>query len=469
LAYRSPLCSLPIAAFAFAVLSCLAPFSAWAQDINQLTDSGESSCGSFAVASDSTGTIFAFESDCDLEGDNEDGNREIFFAEFDGRRVSMVQITESAACNNSNPTVAGDGSRIAFESDCDLDGSNSEANVEIFVSDGGAAARAVTDTFGCTNLAPALNGSGSKLVYDSDCGSVLDLSSEIFLATIAPPQADVIEQLTNDSSGDCDNLEPDINAAGTLVVFESDCDLLGTNEDFAPIVYSLVPGGDVEQLLFPIDDTCSNTEVRVAADGSGAVFTSDCDFVERNIDRGSEIFQVSLPDLDVSQITNNAGGNDCEVGMPAISGDALFVAFSSSCNLADANPDGNFEIFRSGISKASEPITSSTDCDNFAPILDEGGASVLFDSDCDLEGDNGDLGFEIYHSIGCRCGAPLSRGDLPLAGDAFFMLRVGVGLAECPLCECDVDGNGRVSASDALRGLQAAVGLPVTPLLCPDP
>jgi hypothetical protein len=52
------------------------------------------------------------------------------------------------------------------------------------------------------------------------------------------------------------------------------------------------------------------------------------------------------------------------------------------------------------------------------------------------------------------------------AVDALITLRAAVGTIVCPLAACDVDGSGAVSAVDALAVLRAAVGVPVT-LLCP--
>jgi hypothetical protein len=52
------------------------------------------------------------------------------------------------------------------------------------------------------------------------------------------------------------------------------------------------------------------------------------------------------------------------------------------------------------------------------------------------------------------------------ASDALFILRASVSLEICPLCVCDVNNSGSVSATDALTALQFAVGLPVT-IDCP--
>ena len=65
------------------------------------------------------------------------------------------------------------------------------------------------------------------------------------------------------------------------------------------------------------------------------------------------------------------------------------------------------------------------------------------------------------------CGKPTnSSGALPKASDALFALRAGVGQVDCDPLVCDVDDNGAVTASDALRILRKAVGLAET-LDCP--
>ena len=64
------------------------------------------------------------------------------------------------------------------------------------------------------------------------------------------------------------------------------------------------------------------------------------------------------------------------------------------------------------------------------------------------------------------CGDPDDSGTVN-ATDALVTLRVAVGIEDCDLCVCNVDSvGGFASASDALRVLNAAVGLPVG-LDCP--
>ncbi len=58
------------------------------------------------------------------------------------------------------------------------------------------------------------------------------------------------------------------------------------------------------------------------------------------------------------------------------------------------------------------------------------------------------------------CGDANGDGGIS-ATDALIALQAAVGTAPCALAVCDANGDGRLSASDALRILQAAVGIPV--------
>jgi hypothetical protein len=52
------------------------------------------------------------------------------------------------------------------------------------------------------------------------------------------------------------------------------------------------------------------------------------------------------------------------------------------------------------------------------------------------------------------------------ASDALIVLSASVGIAECPLCVCDVNDSGGITATDALLLVRYAVGQPLT-LECP--
>lgn len=69
-------------------------------------------------------------------------------------------------------------------------------------------------------------------------------------------------------------------------------------------------------------------------------------------------------------------------------------------------------------------------------------------------------------SCASSCGVPASLADEPSVVDALFILRSSVMAVSCAPCICDVDRSGSVSASDALRTLRRAVGIPLE-LQCP--
>jgi|GEM_PF-1137426 len=102
------------------------------------------------------------------------------------------------------------------------------------------------------------------------------------------------------------------------------------------------------------------------------------------------------------------------------------------------------------------------------PCSTKCGNSVLnVEEECD-DGDNewtrGD-----FCRIDCSrvpCG-DVNDDGVRNATDALFILRAAVGLDSCSLLVCDVTGDLHILASDALRSLQYAVGLPVL-LECPD-
>lgn len=65
------------------------------------------------------------------------------------------------------------------------------------------------------------------------------------------------------------------------------------------------------------------------------------------------------------------------------------------------------------------------------------------------------------------CGQPVSTGNKPKASDCLYILQAAVGQHVChPQCICAVGGTLPVKASDALRCLRVAIGLPQT-LNCP--
>jgi Tol biopolymer transport system component len=434
-------------------------------EVEQLTSHDDASCFVFRPSANADVSLIAFESTCDLTGDNADGNREIFQVSTDG---VVLQLTDTSACANLNPSSNGQGNIVAFDSDCDFDGSNVDANVEIFVSTSAGVSQ-LTDAQFCSSFAPSIDASGDRIAFDSDCdfiaGTNADRSNEIFRVT----RAGAITQLTDDRTrSGCGSFSASSNAAGSRIAFESDCDLAGTNEDQISEIFQVTPAGAVTQMTTSLDDTCLSTRPASDATGDRVAFESDCDLTGDNGDGSIEIFRVTSAGL-VTQLTDDPGTSACEYAGPAISEDGNAVVFMGFCNPDGKNGDGSFEVFRARSSRVDQ-VTMATGCSSLSPVTRTSGTITAYVSDCDPAGTNADNSDEIFVSREpCACGAPVSRfesGQNPTASDALFTLQAAVGVASCATCECDVNTDAKVTATDALQILKAAVGQGVT-LTCP--
>ncbi|HYC54496.1 MAG TPA: hypothetical protein VEL28_06140, partial [Candidatus Binatia bacterium] len=428
-------------------------------------------CGSFLPAASGDAAVIVFESTCDLTGDNADGNREIFL--LDGE--ALDQITQSQGCANTSPVVNDTGTRVAFESSCNLAGSNADANTEIFLwKSGGGGISQLTQTTSalCDNLAPTITAAASNafVAFDSNCSTHpgnTDGSFEIFRVS----EAGNITPLTNGT--DCDSISASGNAAGTLYAYESDCDPAGTNPDFAIEIFTATSGAAITQVTRAGDDACSSLSPAIDGTGSFIAFESDCDFDGEgndNSDASAEIFRVAaVQDGAVVQLTDDDGSSTCASVQPVIASGGSVVAFSSFCDLGGDNEDGSLEVFRVAVGSDPEQMTESAGCSSLATAVDSSGDEILFDSDCDLTGDNADDSREIFRAgpeLACVCGAPVTGASPPLASDALAILRGAVGARVCPPCACDTDASGAIVTQDALRALRKAVGADID-LTCP--
>lgn len=453
-----------LAAVAAATLASGAP--SLAATVQVTSTAVAAGCMSQMPVSDSSGTIAAWSSDCNPAGGNADASIEIFRAVVGS---SPVQLTSSTGCTSGLPSISTDGKRVAFQSSCNLTGNNVDKNSEIFLWNDGVLSQ-MTNSIGCDNLAPSISGGGGFIAFDSTCnlsGTNNDgRGSEIFRVAVSNGN---LKQLTVDAVGQCDSTSPSMDSTGSLVAFDSDCDLTGENDGNAIQIFTVTSTGVVKQKTFTEDDSCSS--VRPAMDAAGAMiaFHSDCDFTGGNAAHRDEVFTVDATGTrQVSTAPNNANCASGEVRM-ASSGTAL--AFTSYCKLNNQNADGSLEVFHSGTGKYQGGIlalTNATGCNSFAGGLGASGTRVMFDSDCDLTGGNADKSVEVFRATACACGAPSTRKS-PLSSDSLFVLRAAVGSNSCNLCECDVNNDGAVTATDSLRVLRVAVGQSGITLTCPAP
>jgi len=173
------------------------------------------------------GTRIAFEATSDPLGTNADGNSEIFLFDITS---GLTQITNTTGGNNNTPSINANGTRIAFWSNHDPLGTNADGNAEIFLFDTTSGLTQITSSTGGGNEEPSINADGTRIAFQSDRDLVgtnadgnreiftADVPLKIFIDTTAPntPLLDLVE--TSDTGRDnSDNITSDNTPTVTIV------------------------------------------------------------------------------------------------------------------------------------------------------------------------------------------------------------------------------------------------------------
>ncbi|OWY63619.1 hypothetical protein B7486_52075, partial [cyanobacterium TDX16] len=266
------------------------------QRLAQLTDLPAGATIAFdSLDVDHDGTSVVFATDADPVGNNPDGNLELF-VHTDQVPVPLpivVQVTTSTGGegSGSSASVDGDGSRIAFTSDRNLDGTNADANGEVFVVDYdflGSTFEQLTATTGGGALAHAevdLSAEGEHVAYTSTrnpAGTNADANAEVFRTVVA---SEAVVQLTSTTSGETG--QPSISGDGNRVAFQSSSAQLGTNTDGNAEVYlrRITPGSTTRIT----DGAISSRRPSISGDGLVVAFQRGDDLIRHLVADGTQI------------------------------------------------------------------------------------------------------------------------------------------------------------------------------------
>jgi uncharacterized repeat protein (TIGR01451 family) len=271
---------------------------------------------------------------CGYEPENPDGNIEIYVADVETPElgvtedVTFTQVSRSLGSIlggfNLQPSVSGDGSRVAFFSDRDLIGTNNDQNFEILVYDVATEQiYSVTNSLKGANILPSINDDGARIAFVSDrdltgLGTNNDGNQEIFLAEVDGSWNINIVQVTQ-TSGDVINDQPSISADGNWIAFVSDSNLGGSNGD-------------------------GNLEILVA--------------------------DVSGGSISFAQVTNTSGGVDNE--QPSMDGDGSRVAYARLAGSAS-----NVYWADAGAGWTSYPIVTTRAVNEY-PSINSYGDRIVF-------------------------------------------------------------------------------------------
>jgi uncharacterized repeat protein (TIGR01451 family) len=178
------------------------------------------------------GSRFAFWSTANLAGANADGNIELYYAQVDQPRscVTFTQITSSTGSIlegfTLGPALNAAGDRLAFFSDQNLTGGNADENFEIFFAQidaaGGITVSQVTNSPRGVNALPTLNAAGDRVAFVSDQnygGGNSEGNQEIYLAATPPISGQGVYTPVTQTSLGTFNDEPALSSDGDRLVF----------------------------------------------------------------------------------------------------------------------------------------------------------------------------------------------------------------------------------------------------------
>ncbi|HYE65649.1 MAG TPA: Ig-like domain-containing protein, partial [Pyrinomonadaceae bacterium] len=295
---------------------------------------------------------------------------------------------------STNPSLSGDGRRLAFESTEDLSGAGGSDRFRAIRADLVSDPPAFIQMGATRAAAPAVSQDGSRIAFSSrenPLGTNPDGNSEIFLFDGA-----ALRQITNTTPGDLalrvrnGNFQPSISDDGRLVAFASNRDLLSLNPDANLEIFIYDTSDHSFTQLTNTSGTVGNADAKISGDGStvayirdgGATVSAARDLILQNrlsgstrviasgvyglaltygraiSDDGSRVVYAAETAADASQVflfdgRNNLtrqittlGARAVDVPLhPTISGDGSRLAFATRRNVIGGNSDNSVELY----------------------------------------------------------------------------------------------------------------------------
>ncbi|CAN5844072.1 hypothetical protein BH18ACI4_BH18ACI4_26020 [soil metagenome] len=177
---------------------------------------------------------------------------------------------------NLNPSLSGDGRIVTFESTANLGGASGGNGFRAIRVDLSANPAAFTQLGVSRAVAPAISQDGSRIAFASNedlVGSNSDRNSEIFLF-----DGSGVLQITNTTPADTSarirdgNFQPSIADDGSVVAFSSNRNLTGQNADYNFEVLTIdTTTGVITQITSSVE-IAGATEAKISGDGSHVAF-----------------------------------------------------------------------------------------------------------------------------------------------------------------------------------------------------
>jgi uncharacterized protein (TIGR03437 family) len=284
------------------------------------------------------GTGLVFESTADLAAVGSDIGFHSVRTDLSGEGPTFAEI---ARTRSVTPSLSHDGSKIAFASSEDLVGQNADRNSEIFFIDGRSLTQITRTNPGSSatrladgNVGPSLSGNGRFIAFSSNrdlLGLNSDLNCEIFLYDLATAS---FTQLTNTNllPG---SLSPKISGDGSRVFFvRRDIEMSET----ADLMFLDRSTGAVRTLLSGAKNLSLCTGRALSNDGSRIVYSAD---IAAN---QNQVFLFDMLENSPRQLTVLPQTTTDVALHPTISGDGKRVAFTTRRKVMGSS-DGSVEVY----------------------------------------------------------------------------------------------------------------------------
>lgn len=330
----------------------------------------------------------------------------IFTINSDGTGLKEVANTNQNGIGLVNPQISGNGSKIAFWSNANLVGNNSN-NVWNLFDEASNGIRQITNnnssvcSISTVSGSLSINRDGTKIVFISNCdltGENPNLYTQAFLFD-ATNTANPIMQVSHLAYSAPFNFYTSIDGNGDLIVYEP-CEYI--------LLYNVAT--KLTSSVFTSSIFCESFFSQINSDGTKIVFLALEDITGENPDKNQEMFLYDIkanlfkqithtvdpfgPGAGTSIVTSYLG----EVGF-AISGDGKRIAFSSTFfDFTGNNKDENTEIFlydtdSNSILQVTETVAPTV---NFDPSINYDGTKIAFISSTDITGGNPNKNFQVF-------------------------------------------------------------------------
>ena len=330
----------------------------------------------------SGGQVVAFASNAtNLDPADTDALGDIFVREPVAHNTLQLMSTSSTGQKgdgaSNRPSLSADGLSVAFYSTAtNLHPDDGDASFDVFVKDrrNGELRLASASTAGVKgigdSLDPSLSGDGTKVAFESEAQmdpADTDTLSDVYVKDLVSGELVLASTSSTGVKGTAHSMSASISGDGTAVAFFtlSQLDPADTDAFYDVYVKDLVTGATLlaSRTAAGADITGDSKAPRLSADGDRVSFSSNApDLHPADADAFYDVFVKDLVTGEVTLASVGAGGkgNDDSVE-PRLAGDGLAVVFvSDATNLDPLDPDPSSDIYLTRIQSSVPDLTIDT-------------------------------------------------------------------------------------------------------------